>query len=421
MAENFGDFIENVRDANPIEDVIQEDGFPLKGYKLMQGAREDCDSLTVRTDWQRAWWYSKGEWNGDVFGWVQRQRGCDFMEALELLARRSGLEMPKFSGVNEGEYVRRRATADAFSVAAEIFHRWLLADDPALAYVRGRGWTDETTELALTGFSGRNTKAQKDEMVDEFLKLGVDRFSAAAVAVTGFTGDVTKWAESKGLLDDPEFDKGWIEKGHIHGLMGNPGVVYAHQKPLGKVVFLSRRNMPGFEGTTGKWKSHNPQRGLIGEKQFYYNHLYKQGEPLVMVEGQGDAITWGQWGFASLAFCGLVGKVENMAAERRENLERLVAKIRKYHPVLYYAPDNDEAGENAISKMGRLFGPTLQIVRYSPTSGDTAALLSAGKSKVESEAVSISSPPTAKAASPQIQERDLGGENHIEENIDEAN
>ncbi|RLD04247.1 MAG: hypothetical protein DRI32_06020 [Chloroflexi bacterium] len=433
MAENFHDFIEKVRDANPIEDVIQEDGYPLKGYKTMMGMREDCNSLTVRTDWGKVWWYSKEpQYIGDVFAWVQREKGCDFMEAVEYLAKRAGYQMPKFSEVNEGERVKNLATADAFTVAADVFNRWLFQDEAALAYMRGGMWSedealayvkknrlpaavaekyadgrafideilagnvtakeimakdspyqfsDETLAKAekalkegkddliivrgaLMGFSGRNTAAQKKEMVDVFLKQGVDRFSPAAMAVTGFKGDIKAWAERRKLLDDPEFDKGWIAKGFIHGLMGNPGIIYAHQKPVGKVEFLSRRNMPGFCGSDGKWKSFNPQKGLVGEKKFYYNHLYRQGAPLVMVEGQGDAVTWGQWGYAALAFCGVVGSVESMTEERRERLEREIAKLKKYHPVLYYAADNDETGVKAIHKMGKLFGPMLKIVRY---------------------------------------------------------
>ena len=83
--DNFGDFIERVRDANPIEDVIQEDGFSLRGGRIMKGTGKDHDSLNVRVDWQRAWWYSKN-WQGDVFAWVQLQKGCEFWEAVEYLA-----------------------------------------------------------------------------------------------------------------------------------------------------------------------------------------------------------------------------------------------------------------------------------------------------------------------------------------------
>ena len=119
MALNFEDFIEQVRDANPIELVIEESGVRLRGHgRLRTGAQHD--SLKVRTDMQRAFWYSQN-WHGDVFGWVMKEKGCEFMEAVRILAQRVHIEMPKFQAVNEGEVRRARATADAFSVAAAAF------------------------------------------------------------------------------------------------------------------------------------------------------------------------------------------------------------------------------------------------------------------------------------------------------------
>jgi DNA primase len=371
--DNFHDFIEQVRDANPIEDVIQEDGYPLKGHKTMRGTRKDCDSLNVRTDWQRAWWFSQN-WQGDVFAWVMRQKGVEFMDAVEMLARRAGMQMPKFQKVNEVELRRNRATADIFSVAAVVFHRWLMGDkdkgiEPdaeALKYVHGRGWCDETIQASMTGFSGRKTDWQIKDMAGEFDLFGLDNRSPAAVAVMGFQGDVAEWARAQGILNDPEFDKGWIEKGRIHGLMDTPGVIYAHQKPLGKVIYLSRRQLPGHDEIDGrKWKSFNPQKVLVGPKQFYFNHIYQIKEPCVMVEGQGDAITWGQWKQVSIALCGIVGNLENRSSEEQERIMQMVHKLKKNHPALYYAPDNDEAGQKAIKAVGKLFGPTVQVVRWS--------------------------------------------------------
>ena len=409
--DNFHDFIETVRDANLIEDVIQDDGFPLRGHQTMRGARNDCDSLNVRTDWQRAWWYSRN-WQGDVFGWVQLQKSCEFMEALEMLARRAGIEMPKFQKVNETELRRTRATADIFSVAASVFQRWLIGkevepDAKATEYVHSRGWTDETIEDSLTGFSGRRTGKQVKDMAGEFDLFGLDKLSPAAVAVMGFRGDVAKWAKDQGLLDGPDFDKGWIEKGRIHGLMDTPGLVYAHQKPIGKVIYLSRRQLPGHDMIQERaWKSFNPHKALAGPKQFFYNQVYRLGEPCVLVEGQGDAITWGQWGISSVAFCGLMGNFEHKQMEEQERLLREINKLKR-HPQLYLCLDDDEAGQRAIKAAGKLFGPTMQVVRWSKLRGRE-------------------DPPAADAASPHLDpaekrgtsEHEMGGEVIIEESVD---
>jgi DNA primase len=392
MAENFDDFVERVREANPIEEVMQEQAFggvALRGHgRLRTGAKHD--SLNVRTDMQRVWWYSQN-WNGDVFAWVMRQKGGTFMEALEVLARRAHLEMPRFAKeVNEGEVQRRRATADVFSVAAVVFQRWLVGtplspstvtspqmeehnlggDAEALGYARSRGWSDETLRAAGVGFSGRKTAEQVKDMCGEFSLYGIDPLSPAAVAVLGFEGDVGEWAGLQGLLDDPDFDREWLNKGRIHGLMDTPGLIYAHQWQ-GGVRYLSRRQLPGFDKIRDRetkreraWKSFNPHKVLAGAKQPFWNHVHRMDKPLVCVEGQGDAVTFGQWGVGALAFCGLLGDPEQMAAEDGERMRKLVALIGK-HPRVYVCLDMDEAGERALKLAAKWLGPKVQVLRMS--------------------------------------------------------
>jgi len=370
---SFVDFLEQVRDANPIEDVIEESGVKLHGHgRLRTGSQHD--SLKVRTDMQRAFWYSQN-WHGDVFAWVMRDKGVEFMDAALLLSRRAHIEMPKFSQVNESEVRRTRATADVFSVAATVFQRWLIgdeekgvrADEEALAYCHGRGWSDETIKLSLTGFSGRKSEAQIKDMTGDFNLFGINPRSAAAAAVMGFQGDVEAWAKEQELREHEDFDESWIEKGRIHGLMDTPGLIYAHQHRNG-VNYLSRRQLPGHDkikdresGKMREWKSFNPYKLMAGPKQVYFNHAHRIDAALVMVEGQGDAITWGQWGKGAMAWCGLLGDPDQLAEDDRERTLRLAGYLKK-HPALYLALDEDEAGQKDIRLAAKLLGPRLQIV-----------------------------------------------------------
>ncbi len=374
MAINFDDFVEQVRDASPIEKVLEESGIHLRGHGKLRTCTKH-DSMKVRIDMQRVFWYSQN-WNGDVFGWIMKEKGCEFMEAVEILARRAHIEMPRLQTVNESEVKRIRATADTFSVAATVFHRWLMGDEKlgitadadALAYAHGRGWSDETIKASLTGFSGRKTPEQMKDMEGEFSLYGIDHLSPAAVAVLGFKGNVGDWARDQGIRDHEDFDEEWLLKGHIHGLMDMPGLIYAHQHH-GGVKYLSRRNLPGFDmikadGKTRAWKNFNPYKLLAGPKQVYWNQAHRVDQPLICVEGPGDAITWGQWGYGAMAFCGLLGDVTQVAPEEAERMRRLAGSINK-HPAVYLQLDNDEAGQKAIHLAARLLGPKIQIVQMS--------------------------------------------------------
>lgn len=386
--ENFDDFVEKVREANPIEEVLAESGIHLRGHGRLRTSTKH-DSMKVRTDMQRVWWYSQN-WNGDVFAWVMKEKGVEFNEALSILARRAHIEMPRFQPVNESEVKRLRATADIFSVAANVFHRWLMGDEKlniqpdadALAYARGRGWSDETINASLVGFSGRKSADQVKDMKGEFSLYGIDPLSPAAVAVLGFQGNpstgsgqsIDQWARAQGVRDHQDFDESWIGKGRIHGLMDTPGLIYAHQHQ-GGVKYLSRRQLPGFDkikgmrdgGRGGKereWKSFNPYKLLAGVKQVYFNQVHRMDRPLVCVEGQGDAITWGQWGHGAMAFCGLLGDPSQVAAEDAERMRKLAGYIHK-HPAVYWQFDDDEAGQKAVRLAAKMVGPKVQIVRMS--------------------------------------------------------
>lgn len=374
---NFDDFVEQVREANPIEKVIEEAGMKLKGHgRLRSGVKHD--SLKVRTDMQRFFWYSQNA-QGDVFEWVMREKGVEFGEALELLARRAHIEMPRFArDVNPHEVKRTRATADVFAAAAQIFHRWLTGDEErgvkadaeALEYARGRGWKDEMIQRELIGFSGRKTAEQFKDMREEFKMLGIDMKSPAAVAVFGLHEGIEEWAAAADMLEEAR-EAGWIEKGHIHGLMDTPGLIYSHQR-RGGIGYLTRRNLPGFDkikdrdsGKERDWKSHNPQKELAGARQAYINRAERVDRPLICVEGQGDAISFGQLGHGALAFCGLLGEISYMAVEDAERLRQLAVWINK-HPSVYLMLDDDEPGQKAIRQAANLLGVKVQIMRMTP-------------------------------------------------------
>lgn len=376
--DHFEEVIEKVREANPIEDVIAESGIVLKGGHTKHGTTKGTMSLIVKCDWGRFFWYSASR-NGDVFAWVMQEKGLDFFGALEHLAKRAHVDLPKFSpGVLSEQRMKvNRATADVYSVAAQVFNKFLLghedtergvkieADAAALEYARGRGWLDETLRREVVGFSGRKADWQIAEMKKELQLFGIDLNSPAAVSIFGFQGDVMAWATAAGIGAEAKAE-GWDDKTRIHGLMDTPGLIYAHQW-RGAVGYLSRRQLPGFDVIKDKdgervWKSFNPNKLLAGNKAVYVNHAERSDKPLICVEGQGDAISFSQLGYGALAFCGLMGEIGNMAPEEAERLRKLAGWINK-HPAVYLFLDDDEPGQKAIRQAAHLLGMKVQIGR----------------------------------------------------------
>ena len=93
--DDFSTFVDRVKQANAIEDVIDETGPEWKlARRRGRYLRGDVhDSLVVNVDEGYFVWNDKSE-KGDVFNWLELRRGYDFWESLQYLARRAKIEIP---------------------------------------------------------------------------------------------------------------------------------------------------------------------------------------------------------------------------------------------------------------------------------------------------------------------------------------
>lgn len=353
------DDIERIKDASSIETVVAKLGYKFDRDHGLSRRVSHVGGLVVNVKEGTYFWASKG-WNGDVVDFVMRHEGLEFKDAIDWLAGLAGIERPNWGKVDHAAIKAERVKANVFDIAQRVFARWLQDDPVALAYVRQRGLTDKTIAESRIGFSGWGTAVFYKDMSGEFALYGVDVTDPAAVAVLGYRGDVAAWA-NKYNLPTSEMDDKWIERGHISGMLSTPGVVYAHY--IGKrLVYFSRRHLPGHDritnedGTEREWKSWNPPRAVLGERQFYFNHAWRaDAQECLIVEGQMDAITLAQWSMPAVALCGL--------GNNQEATAMLKQKMSK-HLVVYLALDADDPGQEKVRKLGTQLGPLTRIVRW---------------------------------------------------------
>jgi len=354
------DILGKIKEANRIEDVIEET-HPLQHRhgKYIRGM--DNDSLVVNTRNQTYSWNSQGEIQGDVIEWVMKRNGWDFKATVEWLARRAHLPEPRWSHEDQAKREANRQRETAFGLAQQAMQKWLWDDAEALAYARGRGWTDETIRESGLGFSGRNTAAALADLKGDFSLNGIDAECPHAVAILGWRGDVKAWARQWGV--EIEDQPNWREWGMVPGLMGKTRLIYTHYVN-GRVATFSGRNILGAEinkdGT--EIKSYNLPVVLSGERQMYFNQAYgARADECVVVEGQADAITLGQWGVAAVAMMGT----------SYQDQERVLEELRKRHQRLYLGMDADEAGLRALRgknddwPMAFILGPMARVIRWS--------------------------------------------------------
>jgi len=90
---------------------------------------------------------------GDIFSFVMRRDGIAFPEALRRLAQRAGVEIDERTS---REDARRKRLHEVLDTAFAFYHAVLTNSETgaaALAYLRGRGFTDESIERAQLGFA----------------------------------------------------------------------------------------------------------------------------------------------------------------------------------------------------------------------------------------------------------------------------
>ncbi len=335
------DIVEELKSKLTIAQVIEADGYHLEGTGRYRRDSQH-DSLVVDLRTQAYHWNSTDE-HGDMFNWVMKRKSADFKGAVEILCRMAGMPDPDWGHQDMKTRMITRARQDAFSVAARVFEKWLKDDEDALAYAKGRGWSDEMIEQARLGYTGgwEQREALIKAMRNELSYEGVQMDAPAAVAILGWQGDVKAWGEQHGVA---VIEK-WVQKRYIPGLIGRDMLLYPHLQ-YGQVTYFSGRGVH-------EKRHYNLPESLAGSRQAYFNTEWSpEAFECVIVEGQACAITLAQWGIPAVA---LAGTSIN---------EDLIGKLRK-NRALYLAMDADEAGETSARKnLAKINDPLIRIISW---------------------------------------------------------
>ncbi|MDE0119563.1 MAG: DNA primase [Bdellovibrionales bacterium] len=156
------EFIEQIRMANDIVDVIGEDTFLKRvGVRYMgccpfPSHNEKTPSFSVSPDKQLYHCFGCGQ-SGNIFTYLQVKRGMDFVEALKQLAHRVGLSLPEGSEQEEDKtYQRRKKLLEINLFACDFYENSLLALSPShivKQYLKERNLSDETVKKFRLGYA----------------------------------------------------------------------------------------------------------------------------------------------------------------------------------------------------------------------------------------------------------------------------
>lgn len=321
MADFSPDFKEQVRSQTEIVGLVSESLTLIPTgahYKALCPFHDDKNpSLMVYPDRQtyRCWSCQEG---GDVFSWVMNRESVGFREALEMLANRAHIEIPKRSQYEVEQSARKNDVYEVLKWAEGEYHRTFLHSPEAKDardYVLSRGFTDDTIEQFRLGYQPR-----------EFDWL-------QRKAATQFDREVL---ESAQLISPRKNGTGFTD-------FFVDRVMFPIHDEQTRTVAFGGRLIPGHPEFGGKYL--NSRESTVFHKSrvlFGLNHAreaVKKAEGAVVVEGYTDCIALHQAG------------VRNAVATLGTALtESHVTRLKAFAPRVTLVYDGDEPGLNAANK-----------------------------------------------------------------------
>lgn len=177
------DAVEEIKQRLSIEDVLSEyvelkrAGRNFKG--LSPFSNEKTASLMVSPEKQIWHDFSSGK-GGNVFSFVMEMEGLDFKGALELLARKAGLDLSQFQRRGGGNADLKKRLTEANELAIKFYQTHLSKSPAAIDYIFKQRAIDKATALAFKlGYAPNNGSAltdfllKKDFTISELKQAGL--------------------------------------------------------------------------------------------------------------------------------------------------------------------------------------------------------------------------------------------------------
>ena len=156
---------------------LKKAGSTFKGLCPFHGEKTPSFTVTPARDSWKCFGCGEG---GDIFSFVMKRDGLSFPEALRVLAAKAGVEIDERTTREDARKARLR---DVLESAIAFYHAVLTSSktgQPALDYLRGRGFTDATIATYQLGYApggwdtlARTLAAKRQVRADELVEVGL--------------------------------------------------------------------------------------------------------------------------------------------------------------------------------------------------------------------------------------------------------
>lgn len=259
---------------------------------------------------------------GDVFSFVRQIENLDYIDAVKLLAERSGVTLPQ-DGYDDSMQKLKNTVFEINRETAKFYHTYLMSPEGkwALDYLVGRGLSVSTIKHFGLGAAPDSW----DSLINHLKACG---FTIADMIQANVVGK-----SQRGSYYD-RFRK---------------RVMFPIINIRGKVIGFSGRAMPGEDKAGGKYVNtadtpvYKKSENLFG-MNFAKNHC---DERVILVEGNMDVISLHQAGFEN-----------TVAALGTAFTEEQAKLLSRYTKEIVLLMDSDAAGQKAMKRAGAILQNT---------------------------------------------------------------
>ena len=317
MARIPEETIERIRNTADIYDVVaQYVDLKKKGrnyFGLCPFHSEKTPSFSVAPDKQIYHCFGCGA-GGNVFSFIVEHEKVTFVEAVQQLGEKYGIQVQYESGSASTEFFS--SLYQAHHVAAELYHNTLYFDrgKAALQYLHDRGLNDDVLKMYQIGFAPDSWDTLSNKVKPLDMKNDV--------------------YEKSGLFVKTKH--GWRDRFRSR-------IMFPIYHPSGKVIAFGGRI---FNSDDPAKYLNSPETPLYRKSEVFYG-LHKTRDAIrkfgtaVLVEGYTDFLQLVQVGVANV-----------VALSGTALADQHAAQIRKFASKVYLAYDGDDAGINATLRAG---------------------------------------------------------------------
>ena len=317
MARIPEETIERIRNTADIYDVVaQYVDLKKRGrnyFGLCPFHSEKTPSFSVAPDKQIYHCFGCGA-GGNVFSFIVEHEKVTFVEAVQQLGEKYGIQVQYESGSASTEFFS--SLYQAHHVAAELYHNTLYFDrgKAALQYLHDRGLNDDVLKMYQIGFAPDSWDTLSNKVKPLDMKNDV--------------------YDKSGLFVKTKH--GWRDRFRSR-------IMFPIYHPSGKVIAFGGRI---FNSDDPAKYLNSPETPLYRKSEVFYG-LHKTRDAIrkfgtaVLVEGYTDFLQLVQVGVANV-----------VALSGTALADQHAAQIRKFASKVYLAYDGDDAGINATLRAG---------------------------------------------------------------------